>query len=158
MCVIFYNDKKLNDKKINNLQIAMLPLMLGLPLTSLFLEVANILNQYNIIISNRILIPILTYSILFLISIFIFIKIKNLDLKNFKTEKIYYFALILGILLITNQINLQTNVNLIYLFESANHGIAINNFFEYGKIPIIENFDAHMLYNSFLGYIIWNIK
>ena len=31
-------------------------------------------------------------------------------------------------------------------FEGANHGIAIHDFFAYGAIPFLQNFDAHMFY------------
>ena len=39
------------------------------------------------------------------------------------------------------------------LFEGSNHGIAIFDFFAYGMIPVLQNFDAHMFSNTGLGIL-----
>lgn len=77
---------------------------------------------------------------------------KGKTYKAFKWENIYYPILILSMALIVAQPNLQMYVDT-DLFESANHGLAISEFFNYGKIPIIETFDAHMMRNSIWGII-----
>lgn len=38
-------------------------------------------------------------------------------------------------------------------FETANHGLAWDAFFRYGSLPIIQNFDAHMLSNELPGFL-----
>ncbi len=49
------------------------------------------------------------------------------------------------------------NNNTINFYESSNHGISISEYIHYGKIPMIDNFDAHMFSNSFLGIIYYRI-
>lgn len=38
-------------------------------------------------------------------------------------------------------------------FEYANHALSIDGLLSYGKIPILESFDAHMLYDQLPGYL-----
>lgn len=38
-------------------------------------------------------------------------------------------------------------------FESANHGLALDALFRYGELPIVENFDAHMLFRQLTGIL-----
>ena len=38
-------------------------------------------------------------------------------------------------------------------FEYANFGLSIHQLFRFGTLPIIESFDAHMLFAQFFSYI-----
>lgn len=38
-------------------------------------------------------------------------------------------------------------------FEYANHALSIDGLLNFGKIPILESFDAHMLYDQLPGYL-----
>ncbi len=140
-------------QNFKRLTMSFIPFMNGLFIISLFLECCNILNQYNIIIKNKDKISILIYFILIILSIltFFILKVKNINVEK-DYEKYYHIALILSLGFISALLPLQTIIHT-DLFESANHGMMINDFLKYGKIPIIETFDAHMLSNSFLGII-----
>ena len=39
-------------------------------------------------------------------------------------------------------------------FEGSNHGLSIQEFVQYGELPLISNFDAHMLFHTLSG-LIW---
>lgn len=134
---------------IKKLQLSALPLAYGGFIISIFLEFINILNQYNIFI-NRFTMYIISYTILTLITVLIYIKSKN---KKFEWEKTYYTALILSFSFIMVQPELQSFIKYNDLFEISNHGLAISELFNYGKIPLIETFDAHMFQNSLWGII-----
>lgn len=66
-----------------------------------------------------------------------------------KMEKRYILPILLGLALLCGQmpVSFETSTE---LFESANAGMAVHEFFQYGSLPILENFDAHML-RSFLS-------
>jgi len=143
--VIFLLSSKLEVKR---LQLAFLPLIYGGFILSICFETINILNQYSIFIS-KLIVFLVVYILLILACIFIYVKKKTY---NFNWQKNYYIALILSFSFIMVQPELQNFVGG-ELFESANHGLAINDFFKYNKIPLIETFDAHMVYRSFWGII-----
>lgn len=142
----------LNDDRLNKLKISFTPFMYSLAIVSLFLEAVNILNQYNIFVTNKII-----YSALIIVGFillgFLLFAFGRFDLlKTFKWERLYYLGIILSLSLFNTQPNLQTQV-FTDLFEGANHGLLISEFFKYGKIPLIETFDAHMMSNSIWGII-----
>lgn len=120
-------------------------------------EIINILNQYSIIFNHRLRLLLFIYfiSILCAFVYYLFFKSKKIDNLEFCFEKYYYPLLILTFALIFIQMPLQSTVNT-ELFEQSNHGTAINELFHYGKIPIIETFDAHMLQNE-IGNIIYGL-
>lgn len=141
---------KLNEETINRLQIALAPIMYSLVFISLFLEFVNILNQYNIFITDKVICSELIIAAFIILGfiIFTFVKVK----KRFHWEKVYYPGIILSLSIFMVQPYLQTAVNT-ELFESANHALAVSEFFKFGKIPLIETFDAHMMSNSIWGII-----
>ena len=124
-------------------------------LLSVYIETLNILNQHNIFVSN----PILIYRILFIIFIIIaslvssIIYRKKLPLNNWK--KFVYPVLIVGICMLSVQLPLIRNYDA-DIFESANYSILISDFFNFGKVPIVEHYGGHMLTN-FLGGIIYGV-
>jgi hypothetical protein len=141
---------KLNEEKINKLQIAFTPVMYSLFLVSLFIELVNILNQYNVFITQKVLYStiIIVGFIILAICSFVFGK----GNPKFKWEKHYYPGIILSFSSIMVQPYFQTVVTT-DLFESANHGLTVYEFLKNGKIPLIETFDAHMMANSIGGII-----
>lgn len=144
--------KIINIYSFDILKISIIPIICGSGLTSLYIEIINILNQYNIFFKKKYILFIYLLLLVFSIIIYIILKIKRKIYDNFKWENIYYPILILSMALVTVQPNLQTYINT-DLFESANHGLTISELFNYGKIPIIETFDAHMMRNSIWGIL-----
>lgn len=123
----------------------------------IFNEVCNILTQYSIIIKSKVQIIIIIYTILFLINIvsYIIVKyVKNIK-EKFSFENWYYPIIVLTFSMIATQLSYQTLVSSDF-FEAANHGVAINSFLKDWSIPIVENFDAHMLQNQ-IGNIIYGL-
>lgn len=118
---------------------------------SIYLETYNILNQYNIIINRKILFIFLIYIFNFILFLMYYFKIKNKKIE-FNYKKIYYPIVIIIFSLIISEINLVNVMNTDF-FEMANHGESVFEFFRYGKIPVLETFDAHMLRYEIWGYI-----
>jgi hypothetical protein len=134
-----------NSKRIASL------LALDLGIMSLFLEVLNILNQHDIIITNRRSIETIILVVTFLLCLIFYKKFPKV-LSNFHWTTIYYFCMILSFSFTIGLPNIQTIVNT-DLFEAANHGLAVSELFYYGKIPLIDTFDAHMMSNSIYGIL-----
>ncbi len=116
----------------------------------LFIELYNILNQYHIFIPHKGICLILIYFILFLVSVFSYRHMK--ENKDFNYKKYYYPIIILGFSLIYATNPLINFINTDF-FEAANHGVSIFEFLKFGKIPLIETFDAHMFTHQFLGIL-----
>ena len=144
-----------NNRKIsfNILSKSYLIFMIAPILESIFLELYNILNQYNIFLDHKVRYIIIIYLICFILMIFkYFITIKKNTNQKFSYQKYYYPIAIITFSLIIAMPSMVTLVDT-DLFEQANHGLGIYEFLKYHKIPILENFDAHMLSKEFLGII-----
>jgi len=159
MLIVWHNIiKSLNldyDYSEKALQLSFLPFLLSSGVISVLLEIFNILNQHNIFIVSRVRISLFVYLGSFVISVVIYIglHLKKVGfLYKFNMESWYYIIIIVSTVLIFTQVPLQSIVNTDY-FESANHGLGISELFNYGKIPVVETFDAHMLKVQFFGYI-----
>lgn len=129
------------------------PLSLGGVLISLFYEGRILLAQRGILVplqGRHILmlafLPFLACGLLFLL--------KRGGTGEKGTGKIYFF-LILGMAMLAGQLPVQL-LPPDELFESANTGMAVYQLFQYGEIPIIQNFDAHML-RSFLPAALYRL-
>lgn len=117
----------------------------------IYLELYNILNQYNIILSNKIATICIIYLICFgVFLVYYFVNKKNT--KFFNYTKYYYPVILLIFTFIIASLQMITNCE-IEFFESANHGLGVYEFFRYGKVPIIETFDTHMFQNQLGGFI-----
>ena len=138
------NSRNISKIKINEIfmYFCILPIM-----TSVFIEMINILNQYKIFIKN----PRKMYM-LFIILSFIFwvLIIKNINYKKYK--KICYPLLIIGISGMSVQLFLQEIYNP-DIFEGANSGILISEFFSRGSIPIVEHYGGHMMSDVWEGLV-----
>ncbi|BBK78199.1 hypothetical protein [Clostridium butyricum] len=134
-------------------------LIISIPIiVSVCLELVNILNQHSIFINSKAEMTIIIYILIGVLSCIYYLRIirnSNDDVKEYCFEKYYYPLIIVTIVLIATQMPLQNIINTDF-FEQSNHGTAISEFFNYGKLPIIETFDAHMLQNE-LGRILYGI-
>ncbi len=141
-----------NYKKINYnvLQKSFLFLLLAPIMESLYLELYNILNQYNIVINRKILIIFLIYIFCLILTVMYYVLNRKRQIK-FEYQRIYYPIIILLFSLFALQVHLINVVDTDF-FETANSGEGVFEFFKFGKIPILETFDAHML-----KYQIWGI-
>lgn len=124
---------------------------------SLFLELTNILNQYSIFLSSKVIVTIIIYLLLAItfIAYYLFLKSRQNSCENFCFEKYYYPILLIGLALVSVQLPLQATFKTEF-FEQSNSGTAISELFNFGKIPIIETFDAHMLQNE-IGNILYGL-
>ncbi|MFD1776547.1 hypothetical protein [Paenibacillus rhizophilus] len=149
----------IEDERLKNIMfIAGIPVMLTGILQPIMLEVLNIFNKRFGIITNR---SLLMYCILFAICLILFMiiffffrndeKWLNIDRKKL-LYKIYIPIILASVAFMIAQPSRVAGVGKEY-FEMANHGLAIDQFFKYGSIPIIENYDAHMLYNQVFAYL-----
>lgn len=119
-------------------------------LLSIYIETLNIFNQHEIFITNPLLIYRVILGILIAIAIGIsfFIYKKSLLIKNW--QRFVYPTLVIGIAMLSVQLPL-TGEYTVDLFESANYSVLISDFFNFGKIPIIEHYGGHMLTKFFGG-------
>lgn len=121
-------------------------LFTGLPLlTSIYLELLNILNQYGIFIHS----PRKLYGIILVIfgcGAFI---ISLLDWRRFSIsgwKRTAYPLLLTGMGCLACQIPLQLQKTP-NLFETANSSVLISDFLYFGKLPLVEHYGGHMLKN-----------
>lgn len=63
-----------------------------------------------------------------------------------------YSGLIFSYGMVSSLLPLQVTVTA-DIFEDANHALSISEFFLYGKLPILETFDAHMFSKSMWGFL-----
>lgn len=143
---------------------ATLPIIATIAVQSIIIELSNILSTRGIIeIINLKIIYLIIMALSIMSGVIIgYINYINIckcsSSKNYKNKakeilhKYGYTLTLIGILLII----LQPNNKIIpwaEYFETANHGLGLDGLFRYGKIPIIETFDAHMLLNQIWGVI-----
>lgn len=155
LCVIMevtLRSRILDQEKSERLRLAAQPMMYALAAVSIFLEAANILNQREVFIRDRAAFSgwILAVALLFSVARYVFQGLMKSRSKDWKGMA--YPGLILSISLLSAQPMLQTRI-FTDLFESANHGLIVSEFFRYGKIPLVETFDAHMMSNSIGGIL-----
>lgn len=141
----------------NALKKSYLAIMIAPIITSVFIEFINILNQHNIFINFKFKGCLCIYIGTFLIFIINYKSSKDSikSKKQFYFEKYYYPIILISLSLMFVQPNLQNVVNTDF-FEQSNHGTSVNQLFSFGKIPLIETFDAHMLQNQ-VGSFIYGI-
>lgn len=126
---------------------SMFPLM-----TSVFIELIHVLNQYAIFVAH----PVWFYSLTVLallctgLVLYCFLRRKNWRIQNWK--KYTYPFFIFGTACLSVQIPLQSTYG-IDIFEDANYSILISDFLNFGKIPIIEHYGGHMMTDVFEGIL-----
>lgn len=120
-----------------------------LVISPIFLPVSNelylIFNQHEIFLSSPrvILWPLLGSSLIAVIILVSFLRGKN-NLGYSIIEKGYFPISLINFIMIAYQPVKEIGPP-IELFESGNPGIAVDQLFRYGKIPLLETFNAHAL-------------
>lgn len=126
---------------------SMLPIV-----TSVFMELIHVLNQYSVFIAHPARLYKLTILILlgagFVLSYFL--GKKSWKIKNWK--KYAYPFFIFGATCLSIQIPIQSTYG-VDIFEDANYSILISGFLNYGKIPIIEHYGGHMMTDVWEGIL-----
>jgi hypothetical protein len=134
---------------IDRVRTASIPLFFGMFAVGCFLELTNILNQHNIFIVNRIGgAKLIALAIIALSVIRCFVKSKLLK----SWESVACIGIILGLTYFTAVPPLIIDATS-ELFERANAGMLVYDVIHFGKIPLLESFDGHMLSGSLNGVI-----
>lgn len=142
-CKYFFDEKKEkkleSDLEVVSFMTSLLPL-----LTSLYIEVIHIMNQYYMFVAhpaNYYKMTILLFVIL-IISLIIIRRIIEFDVSKLWNLSILVF--VFGISCLSIQIPISSTYNP-DLFEGANYSILISDFLNYGTIPIVQHYGGHMM-------------
>jgi hypothetical protein len=122
------------------------PMACFLWISALFILFCVSLSGFGIQIPYKIVLIYLIFMCLLTASVLRLVRNKNNSDKNSKS--LYYLNVLIGILIIAWIPSIKT-VTSTDFFESANVGLIVSEFFNWGKIPILETFNAHMLSDSF---------
>ncbi len=119
-------------------------------ITSLYIEMVTILNQRKIFLTH--IRSGYCFAILFLILVVSVLTIskKKSDVKNWK--KIVYPILVFGFSCLWQQIAISREYGA-HLYETANSSVLINDFLQFGDIPIIQHYGGHMMSSVWEGII-----
>lgn len=113
-------------------------------ITSIYIEMVTVLNQRNVFWTHirR------NYCMMIVIYIAIAIVISSLYIRKKCTvlnwKNIMYPVLILGFVCLWQQIPISAEYGA-NMFETANSSVLINDFLQYGDIPIIQHYGGHMM-------------
>ena len=143
------------EKRKKLLFISAVPIALIVPTQSIIFEIFNIVNvRTGMVIGSPFLWSALIFVVAIAASFFLYFK-KHKENQEHKTNVIinYYFPLFLVALGLMVAQPWRTFTPEGEFFEFANHGLSVDHFFRYGKIPILETFDAHMLSNQIFAYL-----
>ncbi|MEX1307050.1 MAG: hypothetical protein AB1Z19_00825, partial [Eubacteriales bacterium] len=139
------------SKQKNKIIIAFIPLLFTPILQMAGLEALNIINKrFNVALNIQYEMYLAIMLAAILLGAFLWIKTK----KTKQSAKVYKLYLPIAVLILGLILAQPARVKGISgsIFEYANFGISIDHLFQYGSIPIIETFDAHMLSSQFFGY------
>lgn len=156
VCIIIFcicSKKLIHGKYFNSIiTIGVIVLSLIPILTSLYIELVHILNQYMIFVAF----PAKYYKIgILILMVFGSGFILFVEKKRFIVRKWWGWAsscFIIGIASLSVQIPI-TSVYYPDIFEGANYSILISDFFQYGKIPIVEHYGGHMMTSVWEGIL-----
>lgn len=126
-----------------------IPIIASVPCITFVFEFFNILNKRFQIVFNS---PFITFALLLILGIAgsLYLKKKEFTFKKSETLVVLIFVLAIALLVC---IPYRVMYPPYEFFETANDGIAIEHFLNHGKIPFVENFDAHMFQNQFFSYL-----
>lgn len=150
---IFRNDGANTNNKTQAFIFASLPLMGAPAIVSLALELLNVLNiRFGFNYTKPMLVFAITFVAALITGIYLYKKFGSKTFTYNVFEKYFLpVALVSLAMIMTQPWKMMTPPEEFY--EMANSGLAVDHFFRYGSIPIIENFDAHMLNNQFTAYL-----
>ncbi len=141
------------------LSFAFVPLSYGMLFAGLSLEVFNILNQHGAFIVNRAGSAKWVFTLFAVLSALLFALGNKKFLAKLKAFPHWETISIIGLVL---SLYYFTAIPPLYgtaeteLFEQANHGLLVNDFLAWGKLPMINSFDAHTLSYS-LGMLVYGV-
>lgn len=119
--------------------------------TSLYIELINVLNQHGVFVAT----PKRYYGILTLILCAVVLICnttgKGYCIHGFTTSRVYPL-LAVGIAMLAYQVPLQKNYA-VNLMETANKSILISDFLNFGSIPIVEHYGGHMMAGVWEGIL-----
>lgn len=138
---------QMNQQKWEQIQDASTPFAYGIFGISVIVECCNILNQYGVIVKNKILIVMFFYIGITLLAFFFF-KAR----KSFDWNKHFSGGMLLALVCVYAQPYLQNVVSTDF-FEQANISVPVSQFFLYGKMPIVESLSGHLLSDNLAGMV-----
>lgn len=123
-------------------------------ITSLYIELIAVLNQRKIFLTHirrdYCLVIALLVIIMVAISILFVRKEKQRGVMDWK--KITYPALVLGFSFLWQQIPISAEYGA-DIFETANSSVLINDFLQFGDIPIVQHYGGHMMSGVWEGIV-----
>lgn len=147
-----------------------IPLLLMLPAMLLYLEIGNILNQYNIFVGKNHG-PLVLIAVACMIASAVIGGVlrgrlqtryaeniafnRKLDLTVKDWRDVWYPVILVSLALLAGYNELQTYVGSDF-FERANSAVSISGFLNFGQIPAVETHGAHMGIDYF-GGIFWGL-
>ncbi len=126
-------------------------------ITSAYIEMIHVLNQWNIFVGK----PALGYSLCVCGLIFFGLlwdiishyKSKGIQRPDSRSYVKWILAMfVFGMACLSTQIQLSSWYDF-DLFEGANYGVLINDMLNYGEIPIIEHYGGHQMTNVWAGLL-----
>lgn len=143
--------------KANRLYLSTFPISSIIIVLSIFLEGFNVINLRTGYVFNS---PKLLFVFLSIVAVIISVFIYKFLVKKDSLKKIDYNPIVKYhfLLLVLSLAFMFTQPWRMFepeneFFEFANHGLSVDHFFRYGSIPIVETFDAHMMYNQLFAYV-----
>lgn len=120
--------------------------------TSFYIELIHILNQWGIYVVRvrRYYIALLALLMLMAIACAVLADKRKQSMISWK--KIAYPTLIFGISCLAVQLPLEIKFD-VSMYESANFSVLISDFLRYGKLPIVEHYGGHMMTGVWEGII-----
>jgi hypothetical protein len=129
---------------------ALLPLAAA-PLCVTFMsELCNILNRHGVFANSKMTYTLLIYLAAVCACAGLFF-LKKAPGKS-KLTALYASLTLFGFIALMSQAQMTVRVGAEF-FESANHGLSVFQLFEYGKIPVVETYDTHMLSGQIFTYL-----
>ena len=150
LLVIAFSSRDGGGKSLVRVVDFLSPILAFSPLfVSLFIESVHILNGNKIFISS----PTATYAITLSVIVFVLAALAVLGLrcgylKLAYSERFFIPVLLVGLAFLSVQPALSQTLS-ISIFEDANYTVLASDFLNYGKIPIVEHYGAHMLESVF---------
>jgi hypothetical protein len=151
--VVYKQNRRMEDEKLNieRLKLSFVPLSFGMLFAGLSLEFFNILNQHGVYVVNRLAGAKLIFFAMFAFSVLLFVLANKKPLTRIRKlpywETVSIIGLLVSLYYFTAIPPLQMSAGT-ELFEAANHGMLVNDFFAWGKFPMVNSFDAHTLSTS----------
>lgn len=151
------NQEEILSTKANRLFFSTLPISSIIIVLSIFLEGFNVVNLRTGYVFNS---PKLLFTLLSMVAVVVSVFIYKNLVKKDSLKKIDYNPIVKYhfLLLVLSLAFMATQPWRMFepeneFFEFANHGLSVDHFFRYGSIPIVETFDAHMLFNQLFAYV-----